>query len=358
MAQNRGFFIFVAFILVSGISRCKKEYSQPMSPSSEKKWIVTTIAGNGTKGYSDGPSLSAKFNAPIHVTVATDGTLFIADFSNHRIRKIYRGQVTTYTGNDTFGLVNGRGVEAQFKSPYRIALDAVGYMYILDEGTPIIRKISPSTDVSVFAGTDIPGYLNGSALTARFQSDEGAVIADRSGNIYIGDTFNNIIRKISSDGQVSTLAGTGVEGLRNGNADSAQFRFPVGIVFDKQANIYVADEGNFCIRKISADGLVSTFSGSGTKGNTDGGPATAQFNNINDMVGDSQGNLYVADENRIRKVTPQGIVSTIAGSTAGFMDGDGASAKFHGIGGLGIDAQDNLYLADIVNNCIRKISFR
>jgi hypothetical protein len=356
--QIKEFFIIATFIIVSGISSCKKENSQPSSPPSGKKWIVTTIAGDGTKGYNDGPYQSAKFNAPIDVTVTKDGTLFIADLSNHRIRKIAGGQVTTYTGNDTFGLVNGHGVEAQFKSPYRIALDAVGNMYLLDEGTPVIRKISTTADVSVFAGAEIPGYLNGSALTARFQSDEGAVIADQSGNIYIGDTFNNIIRKISSDGQVSTLAGTGVEGFRNGNADSAQFRFPVGIVFDKQGNIYIADEGNFCIRKITSDGLVSTFSGSGINGNADGAPATAQFNIINDMVGDSQGNLYVADENRIRKVTPQGVVLTIAGSSAGYMDGDGVSAKFNGIGGLGIDAQDNLYLADIVNNRIRKISFQ
>ncbi len=237
-------------------------------------------------------------------------------------------------------------------------MDRAGNIYILDEGTPVIRKISATADVSVFAGVEIPGYLNGSALTARFQSDEGAIIADHSGNIYIDDTFNNIIRKISPDGQVSTLAGTGVEGFRNGNADSAQFRFPVGIIFDKQGNIYIADEGNFCIRKITTDGLVSTFAGSGTKGNADGSPAAAQFNIINDMVGDSQGNLCVADENRIRKVTPQGVVLTIAGSSAGYMDGDGASAKFNGVGGLGIDAQDNLYIADIVNNRIRKISFQ
>ena len=178
------------------------------------------------------------------------------------------------------------------------------------------------------------------------------------GNIYIGDTFNNLIRKINPAGQVSTVAGTGAEGFRDGSADSAQFRYPLAIAFDKQGNIYIANEGNFCIRKITSDGVVSTFSGSGASGNEDGDRSTARFNNINDMVSDSKGNLFVADEDRIRKITAQGVVTTMAGSITGYVDGDGASARFNGIGGIGIDAQGNIYVADIVNNRIRKISFQ
>ncbi len=358
MTGRKTLFVFYLAIIVATVS-CKKDNSKvtPVSPV-EKRVVVTTIAGDGTGAFADGPSLSAKFFAPIGVTVASDGTLFVADFRNHRIRKISGGQVSTLAGNDSIGLVNGHGLLARFKFPYRITLDQQGNMYVLDEGTPIVRKISSATDVSVYAGTDQPGYLNGPALSAQFQSDEGAVIADQSGNIYIGDTFNNLIRKISPAGQVTTVAGTGSEGFRNGIADSAQFRYPLAIAFDKEGNMFIADEGNFCIRKITSDGVVSTFSGTGTNGNEDGDRSTAQFNNINDMVADSQGNLFVADENRIRKINDAGVVTTIAGSIAGYVDGDGASARFHGIGGIGIDARDNIYVADIVNNRIRKISFQ
>jgi streptogramin lyase len=349
-------FIFV--ILFVAANGCKKDYPQPTTPQKENKWVVTTFAGEGTGAFNDGPLLSAKFKSPTGVTVAADGTLFIADMGNHRIRKISDGLVSTFAGNDTEGFINGHGLDAQFKSPYHIGSDKNGNLYILDQDISLIRKISPAADVSVFAGVVNPGYADGAAITARFQSDASAVIADQSGNIYIGDTFNNSIRKINSDGQVSTFAGMQAEGFRNGDANNAQFRYPVAIAFDKPGNLFVADEGNYCIRKISIDGIVSTFSGSGTGGTTDGDHSTAEFNFINDMVADNRGNLYVADDNRIRKITPDGTVSTIAGSSAGYEEGDGASARFHGIGGLGIDVSGNLYVADIANNRIRKISFQ
>ncbi|HZZ75637.1 MAG TPA: hypothetical protein VFE04_06885, partial [Puia sp.] len=161
-----------------------------------------------------------------------------------------------------------------------------------------------------------------------------------------------------SDGQVSTYAGMEAEGFTNGNSGNAQFRYPAAIAFDKPGNLFVADGGNFCIRKITTDGMVSTFAGSGTGGTADGDPVTAQFYAINDMVADNKGNLYVADDNRIRRIAPDGTVSTIAGDSAGYQDGEGSAARFHGIGGLGIDASGNLYVADIANNRIRKVSFQ
>ena len=344
-------------LFVAGNS-CKKDNPQPTTPQTKNKWVVTTYAGEGTGAFNDGPLLSAKFKSPTGVTVAADGTLFVADMGNHRIRKISNGVVSTFAGNNTEGIMNGPGSDAQFKSPYHIGSDKNGNLYVLDQEVSVIRKISPAADVSVFAGVVNPGYVDGAAITARFQSDASAVIADQSGNIYIGDTFNNSIRKIDPDSQVTTFAGMQAEGFRNGDAMNAQFRYPVAIVFDKQGNLFVADEGNYCIRKITADGIVSTFSGSGTAGTIDGDHATAQFYFINDMVADSQGNLYVADDNRVRKITPDGTVSTIAGGSAGYQEGDGITARFHGIGGLGIDAPGNLYVADIANNRIRKISFQ
>jgi sugar lactone lactonase YvrE len=345
----------ILFVAANG---CKKDNPQPTTPETENKWLVTTFAGEGTGAFNDGSLLSAKFKSPTGITIVSDGTLFVADMGNHRIRKISNGLVSTFAGSDTEGSINGHGLDAQFISPYHIGSDKNGNLYVLDQEVSVIRKISPSAVVSVFAGIENPGFLNGAAATAQFQTDASAVIADQSGNIYIGDTFNNSIRKINPDGQVTTFAGMQAEGFRNGDAMNAQFRYPVAIVFDKQGNLFVADEGNFCIRKITTDGIVSTFSGSGTGGSADGDHTTAQFNFINDMVTDSQGNLYVADDNRVRKITSDGTVSTIAGSSAGYQEGDGASARFHGIGGLGVDASGNLYVADIANNRIRKISFQ
>jgi sugar lactone lactonase YvrE len=345
-------------ILFAATSGCKKDNPQPITSQTNKKWVVSTYAGEGTGAFKDGPLLSAKFKSPTGLTITADGTLFIADFGNHRIRKISGGLVSTFAGNNIEGFLNGHGMDAQFKSPYHIGSDKNGNLYILDQDITVIRKISPSADVSVYAGTENPGFANGVATIARFQTNANAVIADQSGNVYIGDTFNNSIRKINSDNQVSTFAGMEAEGFRNGDAINAQFRYPVAIAFDQEGNIFVADEGNFCIRKITKDGFVSTFSGSGTGGMSDGDHATAQFNFMNDMVADNQGNLYVADDNRIRRITPDGTVSTIAGSDAGYQDGDGTSARFHGIGGLGIDASGNLYVADIANNRIRKMSFQ
>ena len=169
---------------------------------------------------------------------------------------------------------------------------------------------------------------------------------------------NNRIRKISATGRVNTIAGSNIAGFINGNGAAAQFSFPGGIAIDGQENLYVVDRGNFRIRKITPAGDVSTFAGSGTQGNADGNADVAQFNHdMHDIVIDKQGNLYIADNNRIRRVTPQGIVSTIAGSTFGFKDGDGDSAKFNFPNGLAIDAAGNIYVADLNNNRIRKISF-
>ena len=157
---------------------------------------------------------------------------------------------------------------------------------------------------------------------------------------------------------MSTQAGNGAEGFIDGDIATAHFRFPDGIAIDGQGDLYVADAGNLCIRKVTPAGVVSRLAGSGTRGTADGNATDAQFNLIGDIVADSRGNLYVTDDNSIRKITPQGVVSTIAGSTAGYVDGDGATAKFRNPIGLGIDAQGNIYVADGNNNRIRKISFQ
>jgi len=351
------YIVLLSVIITAAGTGCKKNNTGTNNPSTGKKVVVTTIAGEGTGAFADGPALSAKFNAPTDVIVAADGTLFVTDYKNHRIRKIAAGQVTTFAGNDNFVIVNGKGISAQFNTPFRIASDAGSNLYTVEQVDTHVRKISPAADVTFYAGTSMPGYLNGSAVTAQFQYDAAGIVADEDGTIYIVDTFNGRIRKIDPSGQVSTLAGSGTMGFRDAAAEMAQFNYPDGIAIDKEGNLYVSDAANFRIRKITPAGVVSTLAGSGVKGTLDGNAGSAQFNDMGDMVADSEGNLYIADDNRIRKITPQGVVSTIAGGAVGYADGDGARARFAYPAGLGIDAHNNIYVADANNNRIRKISF-
>ncbi|MBS1661907.1 MAG: hypothetical protein JST68_12745 [Bacteroidetes bacterium] len=319
---------------------------------------MSTVAGDGSDDFADGAALSAKFHTPIDIAIGPDGALFVVDYLDHRLRKIANGQVSTVAGNDNFGIVNGKGTAAQFKNPYRIVTDPSGNCYIIDEVDTRIRKVTPDGTVSTYAGTPTQGYQDGDALTAQFKVNAEGLASDGSGNIYLGDTFNGRIRKISSSAQVSTIAGDGSEGLRNGDHGSAQFRFPGGVTCDKQGNLYIADEGNFVIRKITADGTVSTLAGSGARGVADGAGDKANFDNLWDIAADSKGNIYVIDDDMIRKVGPDGTVSTVAGSSKGYADGDGPAAKFTAPSGLAIDAADNIYVADANNNRIRKITFQ
>lgn len=345
----------IVFIIAIGIGGCKKD-DQQMAPPAEKKWLVTTVAGNGSAAFSDGPSLSAEFRTPSDIAIAADGTMYVADADNNRVRKIIDGKVVTFVGNGNNIFANGNGLSAQFQYPYSIALDANGNLYVSDL-YPTIRKISPDADVITYAGTQTQGFADGNADTARFYPGN-TMVADAQGNIYSADVYNCRIRKISISGKVSTIAGSGDVGFSDGNATEAQFHFPGGIVIDHQGNLYVADRGNYRIRKITPDGHVSTFAGSGTRGINDGTAATAQFLQLSDLVIDNNGNLYATDRNRIRKISPQGDVTTIAGSLIpGYQDGDATSALFSTPSGLGMDVQGNIYVADTYNNRIRKLSF-
>lgn len=342
---------FIVFILMIATgSGCKKDDRED-NPPKEKKWVVTTIAGDGTAGFGNGAALSAKFDFPVDVAVDRDGAIYVTDANNHRIRKISGGQVSTFAGNDNSGYINGNGTTAQFVSPWAIALDANGNFYTSDIDGGYIRKISPTADVTNYAYTlapNTPLWFN--------LGPEGGIVADATGNIYISDTYNQHIRKINTAGQATVIAGSERGGFQDGNGAAAKFYLPGGIAIDRQGNLYVADSYNFRIRKITPAGDVSTFAGSGVFGHADGDAGAAQFVFPLDIVTDRNDNLYVADNNRIRKITPQGVVSTIAGSAAGYEDGDGVDAKFFGPYGIGIDAQGNIYVADTFNERIRKIS--
>lgn len=348
----------VLFIAVNSCKKNDKESELPVQPETQKKWMVTTIAGDGSEGFLNGPALSAKFRFPEDVVVLANGTAYVTDVVNGCIRKIEGGQVSTMAGGSGNGnlIIDGPGNIAQFKNPYSITADANGNLYTTDENDPRIRKITPAALVSTFAGTAIPGFADGNSATAQF-SQGNSIVADAQGNLYVAEAGR--IRKVSVAGVVTTIAGSGTGGFMDGNGAAARFSSAGAITLDNKGNLYVVDRGNFRIRKITPAGNVSTIAGNGGQGFKDGNAAEAQFSqDMHDIAVDDKGNLYVQDWNRIRKITAQGIVSTIAGSTEGYIDGEGTVAKFNFLAGMGIDAKGNLYMADLANVRIRKLSLQ
>jgi serine/threonine protein kinase, bacterial len=357
-AGNLLTFLILVSTMTAVIGGCKKDELET-SPAGEKKVTVTTVAGEGTPSFTNGPALSATFNRPRNIAVAADGTIFVSDVVNRCIRKIAVGEVSSFAGSGGgYDIINGDGLIAKFRIPLSIAADRNGNLYSTDGDDGRIRKISAAAFVSTYAGTEDGGFTDGGLDIARFKPGS-YIIADGQGNLYMSDAGNNRIRKINiNNNTVTTIAGNAVRGFQEGNAATAEFNNPGGIAIDKDGNLYIADRGNFRIRKITPAGDVSTLAG-GTQGDKDGNAAEAQFSlEMHDMVVDSKGNIFIADDNRIRKVSPQGVVSTIAGTTTpGYRDGDGSIARFNIATGLAIDAQDNIYVADFINNRIRKISF-
>lgn len=352
MKNYLGFIIVIAGVLATA---CKKYTKHGIGAANEPKWIVTTIAGDGEPHFADGAALLSKFHAPLDITLGLNGALYVADALNHRIRKVENGEVTTVAGFGSEDTTGGVGTSAGYADPIQITSDAAGNLYTLDIHDYRIRKINSNTLVSVVAGSGVRGFANGRSDTARFGECSG-ITTDALGNIFVSDLDALRIRKISADGVVTTLAGDGRRGFVDANGEAAEFFLPTGIVLDKQGNLLVADWNR--IRKISPGGDVTTFVGRDAFGFQDGVPSIATFTSIADMVIDAKGNLYITDENHIRKITPQGVVSTIAGNTSGYHDGEGSVAQFNGADGIGIDASGNLYVADANNNRIRKISLQ
>ena len=265
------------------------------------------------------------------------------------------GIVTTFAGSGTQGSADGTGAAAQFYGPAGVAVDSSGTMYVSDMGNQRIRKITPTGVVTTFAG-GIPGFADGTGAAAQFNNPAGVAV-DSSGSVYVADGGNSRIRKITTAGVVTTFAGSGVAGFADGTGTAAQFLGPDNVAVDSSGTVYVGDIYSNRIRKITPAGVVTTLAVSGAAGSLDGTGAAAQFNNPQGVAVDSSGTVYVADyvNQRIRKITPAGVVTTLAGGAQGFADGTGTAAQFNNPSGVAVDSLGTVYVADYGNNRIRKI---
>ena len=269
-----------------------------------------------------------------------------------------RAAVSTLAGSTTPDAVDGTGSAASFFHPKGVAVDANGNVYVADTENNEIRKITPGGVVTTLAGSNASGSADGigPAASFRYPSD---IAVDASSNVYVADTGNNEIRKITPAGIVTTLAGTTAKGSADGVGNAASFYGPYGVAVDANGNVYVADRSNHEIRKVTPGGVVTTLAGSTTMGSADGVGNAAAFAGPSGVEVDAAGNVYVADSGNfeIRKITPAGIVTTLAGSaTQGTADGIGPAASFNLPWGLAVDASGNVYVADHSNNMIRKIT--
>lgn len=332
------------------------------TPQKPITYTVSTLAGNITAGATDGAGIAASFKSPSTLAMGSDGELYVGDWGNNLVRKINlsTAAVTTFAGKTSAGLVNGSLASALFYGTANIVFDKSGDLFIADEENNVIREITAGGNVVTLAGSGVAGLHDGAAITAQFNHPEGMVV-DASGNLYVADGNNNAIRKVViATGVVTTYSGTGVAGFNNGNVATATYHSPYGLAMDARGNIYVADIVNNCIRKITVStGTVSTFAGSGTQGLTNGPAATATFYFPGGVTFDSKGNLFVSElrNNTIRKVSTDGTVSTFAGTGAqGATDGPAASTMFYQPLGMTFDGNGNLYVTDEYNNEIRKIS--
>jgi sugar lactone lactonase YvrE len=317
---------------------------------------AVTLAGNGEPALLDGTAQQSSFSDPFGIAVDSQSSVYVADGGeSNRIRRIKEGKVETIAGS-TEGFADGKAMSAQFNTPSGLCIGRRGLLIIADTGNNRIRMIDTQGQVTTVAGTGETGYKDGPGAEAQFDSPLGVAV-DEDGIIYVADTYNDCIRKINKDGEVSTIAGKGSPGLSDGYEKDAAFDTPCGIVVDKNGNLFVADAGNDAIRKITPQGEVTTFAG-GLNGRGDGVGTDAGFDRPTGIAITQDGFLFVTDQDggRIRRITPEGEVTTYAGLRSGFADQTGDQARFNSPAGIAVDRNGEVYVADSQNYLIRKIS--
>lgn len=267
---------------------------------------VTTVAGSTVAGHRDGKAEEALFRGPDNIAMDREQNIYVADADNFRIRRLSpEGFVVTIAGTDVPGYRDGRRSSAMFGYPTGIAVDRYGALYVADRRTHTVRKITPDGRVFTIAGNGLPGFSDGRGRLSHLREPISVAVAE-DGTVYIADSGNNAIRKVSTDGEVSTLAG-GKPGYRDGRGREAQFNWPTGIAVGPDGNIYVCDSGNNKIRRITPDGVVSTIAGRIVAGRSDGTAFEAEFNFPTGIAVDKMGNIYIADSgnNLIRKIVKE-----------------------------------------------------
>jgi sugar lactone lactonase YvrE len=302
-----------------------------------------------------------RFNKPFGLALDSAGNIYVADTYFHTIRKIGNedwNSISLVAGTRTAGFVSGTGSAARFNHPSGIVVDSQGYIYVADTHNNRIRLITPAGVVlSSVAGSGTAGFADGTGTAAQFNKPTGVAL-DSQGNVYVADSENHRIRKITSPWVVTTVAGSGTAGFANGTGIAAQFNKPTGLTVDSQGNVYVADSENHRIRKITPAGVVSTVAGSGTAGFANGAGTAAQFNYPYGIFRDSMGILYITDSanKRIRKITPAGVVSTLAGNgLPGSADEVPLSSSFYNPKGIAVGSDGTVYITDSDDNALRII---
>jgi sugar lactone lactonase YvrE len=324
---------------------------------------VMVVAGTGAFGYSGdgGPALQARLNMPYGLAISPAGLVYWSEHGSDTVRRLNAdGTVVTVAGignKPGFSGDGGPGTDARLNNPLHLTFDASGNLYIADLGNNRVRKLTPEGTISTVAGGGAPADRvgdGGPATAARLNALRGLAV-DTAGNLYIGDTENHRVRKVTPEGIISTVAGTGKKGIAGdaGPANQAQLDGPAALALDALGNLYIGEYGSYRVRRMAPDGTLTTVAGSGSAGYAgDGVPATeAKFNFVTGIAVDTAGNLFIADwgSHRLRKRSPDGILTTVVGNGDLSFKENGVAASGTGLRGpwaIGVDARGDLFFVD------------